>query len=232
MCLFAHCARSSSPESFPSDALTPISGNYVLAASNIRKLLKLIDAYYRRVLHRTVDTSIIDSTALSKGDELQAKALVQLVVGCAALCEDRGVFVPRILSLDAKSQEVLKTMIEAVMTSTSVIDESDTSDVEGEEKRRRSSSVDNDATLLRAGRGDADEELFRARQMIEHLTSEKEQLVAVIASMEQERDAQAAEHEERKQQLRQLQIQLDEQQVALKYVGRQRKAAAVPRSCD
>jgi hypothetical protein len=74
--------------------------------------------------------------------------LLELVVGCAVLCENKGQFIQAIFSLDHVAQAVLKGMIERVMGRVSDVAGGDYEEEEGEEEEvsftaHREASEDN-----------------------------------------------------------------------------------------
>ena len=67
VCLLIHQYYSSCPSYFEQDVLNKeVTGNWALAAGNIRKLLRMLDGYFTTILHKRIDTSHIDVNAIGR----------------------------------------------------------------------------------------------------------------------------------------------------------------------
>lgn len=117
--------------------------NWALSSRNLKKILRYVadrsyqywyvfrklDDYYKEVLLKGVDTSVIDVDAIgnlifswliksfaARSHDAEAIVnLLELVIGVAVLCENKANFIQRIFALDQSSQEVLKGMVERAM---------------------------------------------------------------------------------------------------------------------
>jgi hypothetical protein len=110
-----------------------------------------LDQYYKDVLLKGVDVSLVDvdsiglypshslspifvSLASARSHDINAIInFLELVIGVAVLCENKANFIQRIFSLDQSSQEVLKGMVERAMHRTWELQtEEEESGVEGD----------------------------------------------------------------------------------------------------
>ena len=178
------------PESFLTNSIGAVaSDNWVLRASNIRTVLRLIDEYYRTVLLKCVDVSSVNANAIAKEcDHEEVVSLLELILGAAVQCDDKAEFIGAIFALEEMSQLVLKGMVEAAMgRSSSLEDEDEEGGFEGgsgdESGAGGGSSGGNNSNSA----GSA-EDLLRAQEMVRHLQDEKTKLVSDTASLERSND--------------------------------------------
>lgn len=100
----------------PSTVARDLGDNWALKASNLRKLLRNLETYYRDGLSKSADFESVDVPAISRTGDPEAVAnLVELVAGAAVSCEGRGEFVGRIMSMETDSQLQMKGVIESAM---------------------------------------------------------------------------------------------------------------------
>eukprot|EP01041_Mallomonas_annulata_P000351 gene351-629_t len=140
------------------------SGNWALSSSNFKTILRMLEDYYTNVVRKKIDMGSIDVNAIAREhnkDELFN--VLELVVGCAVLSDNKAHFIQNIFSLDHESQTVLKGMVERVMRRTSAVDES-VELSEGDHSYTEEEEED--------GSGGS-EELIRSREMVRYLQEEK-----------------------------------------------------------
>ena len=149
---------------FPTDGIEG-SDNWVMRASNIRKILRLIESYYTNVLSKGIDIISVNVNNLARdGDEDEIIGLLELVLGLAVQCEERATFIQAITALDEMSQLILKSLVERAMGRITVLDESSSSS---------SSSSSNSS-----------EELIQAQETIKRLQEERQRLLAQTGNLE------------------------------------------------
>ncbi len=104
--------------------------------NEIFNAVRLLNDYYTNVLKKTIDLSSIDANAIGNDSLvydscatqltliIAAKSnseddifdLLEVIMGCAVLCENKAKFIQSIFSLDHSYQAVLKGLIERVMS--------------------------------------------------------------------------------------------------------------------
>lgn len=138
------------PDFFESDALNrSTEGNWALAVSNIRGLLRSLDDYFKTVLGKKIDNSGLDVNEIARAKNTdEIIKLVEIVVGVAVMCESKAIFIRNIFLLNPDSQAVLKDLVEHVLGRATDLDE-----IEGD---------DSDTGLVTAqDSSNAEEELIR-----------------------------------------------------------------------
>mmetsp|Transcript_18416 Transcript_18416/g.37335 ORF Transcript_18416/g.37335 Transcript_18416/m.37335 type:complete len:611 (-) Transcript_18416:72-1904(-) len=110
----------------PATIARDLGDNWALKSSNLRKLLRNLETYYRDALFKTADFESVDVSAISRrGDRDAVANLVELVAGAAVSCEGRGEFVGRIMELSPESQMEMKGVIESAMSRMADVDGAD-----------------------------------------------------------------------------------------------------------
>jgi len=155
---------------FEVNSIMPVENdNWALRASNIRSLLRMIEGFYNEVLQLNVDVTGVNTNALAKDcDADEMVNVLELILGAAVQCEDKGTFIGAIFQLDDISQLVLKSMVERAL--------------------ERSASAGKDDAEMNASQdaemsASASEELVRAQEMVRHLQDERQRLVDEQASL-------------------------------------------------
>jgi hypothetical protein len=167
--------------------LEDTSENWALSASNIKKLLRMLEEYYKSVLEKGIsDLEDIDVTAIVKDhDEDMLFSLLEIIGGVAVLCEDKSEFIQHIFSMDESSQLVLKEMIEHVMQRVYDLEEEEDEEEEEEEEEDEEEEEENDDS----GQGSAVNELLVvAQEAITELKSEKQQLLQSVSDLTADND--------------------------------------------
>jgi hypothetical protein len=73
-----------SPSHFaPVDLVENCGSNAVMKTTNIRRLLRALEGYYREVLVQAIDSDFVDPATVAKADPPEVAKLVELVLGCA-----------------------------------------------------------------------------------------------------------------------------------------------------
>jgi len=117
--------------------------------------------------------------------------LLELVIGAAVMCDNKGDFISRIFALDQDSQVVLKQMIESVMARVTNV-----TDALSERDEFGVGSV---------GAGDESEDLVRAQELARHLQEERAKLLREVESLERGRVSMQLELETSRAQVHSLQ---------------------------
>lgn len=163
--IIAHMLLEIAPAHFASSSLTDDGGNLFLRASNLRTVLSSLEDYYRIVLRKRVDISLINVNEIAKcGDADEIVAMVELVLGAAMVCDNKAAFIEKIFGLDNVTQNVLKDLIQQGLGRA-------VPDDEGTTTRQRNSS-------------DAAEELIRAQELARHLQEERDGLLNTVSELE------------------------------------------------
>lgn len=185
--LFEALAEISLDHFDPTTIARDIDENWALKLTNLRKLIKNLEVYYNEDLAKSYDFDSIDISGIARSGENNEKhiaTLFGLVAAAAVQCEDRGVFVQRIMGMGADSQMEMKDLIEGTLTKLKDVDNDDDDDddnnvqmgdgVENEiEFNGASSSFDNNNIMRAQSSVDDDaEELMEARAEIDRLKSE------------------------------------------------------------
>lgn len=119
-----------------------VGDNWALKTTNLRKLLRNLETYFREDMERTIpDLENMNESINSIAREGNEDAIMNIFeyIACAAVTsEDKGTFVSYILSLDEGSQALLKQCIESGMERSEVLssDEESGSEDEGSSNKR------------------------------------------------------------------------------------------------
>ena len=168
--------------------------NWALGATNIKKLLRSLAAYYKSVLKKGIDLDEVDANDISKEhDQTALLDLLEVIVGVAVLCENKSHFIQKIFSLEESSQLVLKEMVENVMQRVYDLEEYE-EEYEEEEyensNQAETGSQSNQVNELLITAQEAIAELKQERdkltQNVEALTSENSNLKLEIERMKEE----------------------------------------------
>lgn len=173
-----------------------MDGKWVLAAKNIRTILKSLDEYFTNALAKKVRVEDINENDIAKNhsaDEIMK--LVELIVGVAVFCDNKQVFIGKIFELSADSQSVLKGLVQHVMesaedlaveTSDAFVDV-DVPAADEEEVTFATSNVAEGATG--SGPGAAEGDLLRAREMLSHMQQERSRLLGDLQTLEAQNES-------------------------------------------
>lgn len=111
-----------------------VGDNWALKSSNLRKLLRNLETYYREGLEMTADFEEMNNSIASISRECNEDsiiAVVELIVAASVMAEEKATFVGYMLNLDVEGQVHLKQCIEAGMARNSPIeDDSESESVE------------------------------------------------------------------------------------------------------
>jgi protein HOOK3 len=185
---------NSVPENFPLDGIsTAVDGKWVLAAKNIRTVLKTLDEYFTNSLAKKIRVEDINENDIAKNHSAdEIIKLVELIVGVAVFCENKQFFIGKIFELSADSQSVLKGLVQHVMESAEDL-APDTSDafvdldaIPAEEEEVTFGDTDDTNAASHAA---SNEELLRAREMLTHMQQERSRLLADLQSLEAQNES-------------------------------------------
>lgn len=92
-------------------------GNWALAASNLKTLLRAVELYYHEELGQLCDANeLVDAHVIAKeGDAHEVAKLAELVLGCAVQCPGRSEYIHPIMQMDASAQASMMHLIENIM---------------------------------------------------------------------------------------------------------------------
>lgn len=99
----------------PTTIARDLGNNWALKATNLKKLLRNLEEYYHEELQKDADFESISShiNALAKEDDLEnILAFVELIVFAATTCEDKEVFVSRMMEMDGESLGEMQEIIQ------------------------------------------------------------------------------------------------------------------------
>lgn len=107
------CLAEIAPTFFdPTTIARHLGDNWALKSSNLRKLIRNLETYYHVELHKTTDFSVVSVSDISRNsDAEQIASLFELIVAAAVKCENKGVFVQRIMTLSQTSQSEMKNIV-------------------------------------------------------------------------------------------------------------------------
>jgi len=105
----------------PTTIARDLGDNWALKATNLKKLLRNLEEYYHEELQKDADFESIASNinALAKGEDLEnILAFVELIALAVTTCEDKEVFVNRMMEMDGEYlgdlQEILQDAFKVV----------------------------------------------------------------------------------------------------------------------
>jgi protein HOOK3 len=162
-----------------------VGDDWSLAASNLRVVVSMLSDFYPKVLRKAIDMSQVDCDAIARDlSEDDFMDLLELVVGCAVLCENKARFIKNIFSLDVSAQAVLKGMIERVMARVSDVSHADYE----EEEEDDDAEVDAKNASF-ASNGEASRDNIMLQDMVRKMQAERLQLLSQIDHLEGEKRA-------------------------------------------
>ena len=100
----------SAPAQFDHSGINRDCGsNWLLKSTNLKLLLQQLTLFYTNELGRDASKAIssVDVTAIARdGDEEALNVLLELLLGCAVQCENKGQFIQQIMTLAPLEQQV------------------------------------------------------------------------------------------------------------------------------
>ena len=85
--------------------------NAILKATNVKKLLRALEVYYKEALLQEMDMEFVDASKVAQSDAAEISKLVELVLGCAVQCDDKHRYIERLMKdLDKQSQADLMVL--------------------------------------------------------------------------------------------------------------------------
>jgi len=105
-------------ESFDATIVQPnVAGNWVLCATNLRKLGREIEGFFINTLHRDPQIETIDFNLIAKGDDNdEILKLLELILVIAVSCENRNVHIQNIMRLPDEVQVGLMPIIQTKLS--------------------------------------------------------------------------------------------------------------------
>jgi len=182
------CLNQICPDSFPVnsfESIPQLSSSRGAAVVKISKLGYMLDAYFRMRCHKSVAGLPLDAEAIvgDRDSIVVLLYLVELVVGAAVLCDNRAVFIKKVLQMDPCDQLLLKTLVERC--------------------QQRCEELDEHAGKYSAGAEDGQQQqqamladVLRAQEMVHHLqegrSRAEREAQALLLENAQLKEAQAA----------------------------------------
>lgn len=119
--LFEALAEISLDHFDPTRIARNLGENWALKQTNLRKLVRNLEEFYRDELSKKLELVEVglDIASIAKADEdmeENIRVLFQFVAAAAVQCEDRGVFVGRIMNMSTEGQMEMKEMIESALS--------------------------------------------------------------------------------------------------------------------
>ena len=181
------CLNQICPDSFPVnsfESIPQLSSSRGAAVVKISKLGYMLDAYFRMRCHKSVAGLPLDAEAIvgDRDSIVVLLNLVELVVGAAVLCDNRAVFIKKVLQMDLCDQLLLKTLVERCQQRCEELDEhtgnSSAGAEDGQQQQARLADV------------------LRAQEVVRHLHEERSraerEAQALLLENAQLKEAQAA----------------------------------------
>lgn len=145
------CLQHRAPEHFDHTTIARnLSNNWALKSTNLRKLIRNLETYYHEELCKNTDfeshSSKIPKIAKS-GDADGIEKLFELVAAAAVTCENKGIFVQRMMQMSENGQREMKGILESALGMLEDYDESDyeDSDESDDDEENRDHENDSDA---------------------------------------------------------------------------------------
>jgi len=107
------CLAEIAPTFFdPTTIARHLGDNWALKSSNLRKLIRNLETYYHVELHKNANFSTVSVSDISRNSDPESIAsLFELIIAAAVKCENKGVFVQRIMTLSHASQMEMKNIV-------------------------------------------------------------------------------------------------------------------------
>lgn len=99
----------------PSTIARQLGDNWALKSSNLRKLIRNLETYYHEDLGKTADWSerSSDIPNIARNSDAEAlEKLFELVAAAAVICDNKGEFVQRIMTMSDNGQKGMKVVLE------------------------------------------------------------------------------------------------------------------------
>lgn len=172
-----HIGRS--PDHFdPTSIARDLGTNWALKTSNLRKLLRNIEDFYHEALQKGADFDAITEKIPAVAKEADAAgilALVELVAAAAVTCDDKEIFVTRIMNLEEESARELQAILQDVLGRLTNFDEG-----EGE------SGDDDDSVEFEGGSGETPQKLFASHGEDSEVAKERDELRTALQDARRE----------------------------------------------
>ena len=105
-----HTSSNSAPGQFDHTGINRECGsNWLLKSTNLKLLLQQLSLFYTNELGRDASEAIssVDVAAIARdGDDEAMHILLELLLGCAVQCENKGEFIQQIMTLAPQEQQV------------------------------------------------------------------------------------------------------------------------------
>ena len=179
--------------------------NWALKQSNLRKLLRNLEEFYHDALQKDADFEAIAEkipAVAKEADPDGILALVELVAAAAVTCEDKSVFLGRIMEMEEESARELQAILEGVLGRLTSFDEQGGEDEDADSiefEGGNDDSMTSDQRLFSSHGGGDDSEVVRERDELRHALQDARRELASIKSQAALRDE---DNEDEKKKLR------------------------------
>ena len=137
--------REIAPSHFGEGVLKDNCGsNAILKTTNVKKLLRFLESYYKEVLMQDIDMDMVDAAKVAQAQSVEVSKLVELVLGCAVQCDDKHRYIERVMKdLDKQSQADLMILTKQCLSrgERHALDQSEVLDVTAESEGAVSGQV-------------------------------------------------------------------------------------------
>jgi len=164
-CLHQICSQAFPIDSF--ESASQLGSSRSTAVMKLSHLGSLLDAYFRLRCHKSVAGLPLNADAIvANRDAAHAHSvllsLMELVVGAAVLCDNRAVFIKRVLQLDPVDQFLLKNLVERYEQRCEELEDN----IDRADKASAEEGVDGGKQAMLG-------EMLRAQEVVRHLHAER-----------------------------------------------------------
>eukprot|EP01114_Cavostelium_apophysatum_P013385 TRINITY_DN3232_c0_g1_i1.p1 TRINITY_DN3232_c0_g1~~TRINITY_DN3232_c0_g1_i1.p1 ORF type:complete len:700 (+),score=248.55 TRINITY_DN3232_c0_g1_i1:182-2281(+) len=174
------------------DVKRDVEGNAYLKMNNLKRIVNVLDTFYREELLLEGDVESVDINTVVQGSgenqSIEIAKLVQFVLGAAVECGDKVVYIQKIMSMDQDRQKELMVLITEIMNSHAIQKSHSSHDITGDddflkELDEKSVNLSVDADLQsRLQQLQAD--LSSLQSENEQLKVDKREMVQLVTSLE------------------------------------------------
>jgi len=151
-----------------------VEGNWALKASNLRKLKRNMDTYFREALLKSIDFSVISIPNISRNaDKDSIFTLFELIAAAAVLCDHRVNIVGQIMGMSSRCQAEMKRIIDSGLSRLKDHDTDENMELLLENKQPRQTLAETlrELTSLKKSRTYEAEELILENRRLKELSA-------------------------------------------------------------
>eukprot|EP01036_Dinobryon_divergens_P022096 gene22096-30331_t len=172
------------------------ASNRTIRVNNFRKILRLLDGYYKTILGKKIDMTAVDVNRIVNGEDTDDLVnLLELLIGAAVMCEEKATFIRNIFLLNHSAQAMLKRLVERVLGRVEDIQQlsPDSAYHGGRGLDSQNDLEDGPDTLGGSMKSStnmncikmSDEDRNRSNELLQHLQMERQRLLAESAALAQ-----------------------------------------------